>query len=190
MKKWRVFPLALVLVLMVGLEGSHLVPAQAQAGFSNASLSGTYVFHWAGTHGSQLNLGLVTGLVNGVPVISNVSIPVTVPDNGIGEIQADGAGNITSGSAFGFSQFLTQSGGQPPVFTVLDNPCNSTITGTYSINPNGSGTITLASSGSCGNDTLMANLRITGRGNEGVFITVKPNPGTFSEVVSGNFAKK
>lgn len=191
MRRLTVLLFALLVIGGLAVVGSKAI--HAQAGFSNASLSGTYVFHFAGTSSSPISIP--------VPVadpsfpVQPANFPIPTPQGGIGEIQADGAGNITAGSGTTFSQGLTetQAPGLPPSFSVVDKSCDTTFVGTYSINPDGSGTMTLTPSGSCHSPgkTFTFNLTLAGKGSVGVFFIVTPNSGGgFADILSGGFAKK
>ena len=77
---------------------SIVQPVQAQTGYSNASLSGTYAF---------------------------------ARDADIGTFTADGNGHITSGSMTSYDNYSSPA-------------CTGTITGTYSVQSSGAGTLTWA----------------------------------------------
>ena len=103
----------LALSVIVGLSacsssnggGSIITPVQAQAAYSNASLSGAY----------------------SVVLASPSNTPTSFRED-IGTLTADGAGNITSGT-------LRDSDGSLV--------CTVTLTGTYSLQSNASGTMSL-----------------------------------------------
>jgi hypothetical protein len=197
--------LLFALFVIGGLAVSASKGIHAQSSFSNASLSGTYVFHFAGNGSSSISLPVPFANLTctpagcgscGAPVcVEPANFPTLTPHGGVGEIQTDGAGNITAGSGTMFSQSVmeTQVPGSPPTFSVVDSSCDITVAGTYSINPDGSGTMTLAPSGSCisPGQTATFNLRIAGKGSVGVFVSIQPNSGGgFATIVSGSFAKK
>ncbi len=193
MKKLTVFLFALLVIGGLAVTGSKVI--HAQPGFSNASLSGTYVFHFAGNGSSSISLPVPVASPPAPQPVEAATFPITTPQGGVGEIQADGAGNITAGSGTFFSQHVmeTVDGSGFPTFTVVDNSCDITVAGTYSINADGSGTMTLTPSGSCisPGGTITFNLRIAARGSIGVFASSTPNSGGgFATIVTGGFAKK
>lgn len=159
--------------------------ATAHAQFTNASLLGTYAFQFTGTSGNHVELPVPDILGPGTHV---ASFPILVPRAGTGQVVADGAGTITSGNGVLFSQDITKVGDNPPTYPVVDNSCSVSITGTYSINVDGTGTMTLNIAGPCGSPVTL-NLILTGGGAGAVFYTTPaPNPDAFSTVVSGTFA--
>jgi hypothetical protein len=106
--------ICLVLITSCGSSGSGstsvVTTVQAQSGYSNASITGTYSLSLATPYG---------GLGGGIG-----------SSEAIGSFTADGAGNISAGT-------LTERGVEPTA-------CNSTFTGTYSLQSTASGTATLA----------------------------------------------
>ena len=97
------------LTFLIGCSGGNstslVTPVQAQTGYSNASITGTY----------------------------SVIVTSANYQNYIGSITADGNGNITAGT-------LTNT----DISTSATNVCNLSVTGTYSLQSNASGTATLA----------------------------------------------
>ena len=179
MKRVSMLSCALLVTAALAVWGSKAI--RADSGFSNASLSGSYVFHFSGNGGHSF-IGL---FINS----EEVHIPIPTPSAGIGEIQADGYGNIVTGST---GTIINQEMNLP--FTVVEHSCDMTFTGSYSVNPDGTGTMTLIPNGPCdlsGGAPINFRLRIDGKGNEGVFISETPGePGDFSTIMSGSFARK
>ncbi len=181
------------------LAASEAPPTPPGDPFSNASLSGKYVFHYSGTAGDHVDIRIpLDNDGNQPPVIfSFMTVPVLTPTHGIGTFVADGGGNITSGAGFNFAERLNETNENdpsvPPSVAVVSRSCNvSSITGTYSINSDGTGTMTLSPVGpSCPGETVTLNLILGRRGGAGVFYTTPAaDPGTFSGIVSGGFTKQ
>ncbi|MGD1026148.1 hypothetical protein [Candidatus Binatus soli] len=82
--------------------------------FSDASLNGTYSTRFSG-------FWLIPSTTTGNP-------PSLSPIAGFGNLTADGTGNITGGTE---------------TFNAGGSVCTGTITGTYSVNPDGTGALTL-----------------------------------------------
>ena len=190
MKRLSIFSCALLLAAVLSVWGSKAI--RADSGFSNASLSGSYVFHFSGSGGhSFAGLFLADSFQQNPPVLNfqEVHIPMPTPFAGIGELQADGAGNIIAGSS---GTIINQELNLP--FTVVDHSCDMTFTGQYAVNPDGAGTMTLIPSGPCdlsGGAPINFRLRLSGKGNVGVFISQTPGEaGDFSTILSGSFARK
>lgn len=97
-----------------------------------------------------------------------VGFPALQPLSITGTFTADGASNITGGSGFFSSQKYVPQGAIDPnsgfrvggTYRVEDNSCNFTLTGTYSINPDGSGTITLQPVGLCVTGTSVSRRHV------------------------------
>jgi hypothetical protein len=202
MRRFTVLLLAAFAIGGLGVVGSKAI--NAQPSFSDVSLSGDYAFHFGGNGSSNVSLPVAfqnltctpTGCGScGAPVcIAPANFPITTPRHGVGEFQADGAGNIAgSGTIFSQSLSETQVPGAPPTFSVLDDSCGFTFSGTYLINPDGSGTMTLIPSGSCFSpgSTIAFSLKLAGKGTVGVFASVTPDGGGgFAAIIAGGFAKK
>lgn len=178
MKKVSMLSCALLLTAALVVWGSKVI--RADGGLSNANLAGTYVFHFSGNSGHSF----ITLFLNS----EQVNIPAATPLAGIGEILADGNGNIVSGTGTIINQELNQP------FIVVEHSCDMTFTGSYSVNADGTGTMTLIPNGPCdlsGGAPINFRLRLAGKGNEGVFISESPGePGDFSTIMSGSFARK
>ncbi len=110
--------------------------------FSNASLRGTYIvsFHgWVSGGG-----GTVTGQSLG-------------PQNGVGVLKADGQGNFTGTET---ANILYNTNGNPTASSACggsstipgDAICTTSLTGTYSVNPDGTGTTTATATPVAGSD--------------------------------------
>lgn len=103
-------------------------PVQAQTSYSNASLNGTYSFSEFGQY-----------VPNSTPV---KGYPAYF--SGIGILQLDGNGNITSGSV---TQYIINSGPN-------ESTCVYTLSGSYTLPNSASGTASItetpAASGTCG----------------------------------------
>jgi hypothetical protein len=190
MKRWPMLSYAVLLVAALAFWGPKMI--HADPGFSNASFSGTYVFHFSGNGGhSFAGLSLANSFQQNPPVLNfaQVQLPVPTPFAGIGELLADGMGHIATGSnGTIINQELLQT------LDVVDHSCDMTFTGTYNINSDGTGTMTLIPNGPCdlsGGAPIPFRIRMAGKGNEGVFISVTPGEaGNFSTIMSGSFAKK
>jgi hypothetical protein len=160
--------LAVLLVLLVlAAAATKLLPAFAQGGgFSNASLSGTYVFHVTGNGGTALDVSVLaetgsSGLPP-VPILTPFSygFPVATPFFSAGRFVVDGNGNITSGTGVCFHEIAQTAA---PASLINPNPSGPTyqaqgvagsitnITGTYTVNSDGTGSMTLEVTSSCPN---------------------------------------
>lgn len=279
--RWLVlYPVVLVLALASG-------QSFGQTGFSNSSLSGTYVFHFSGSGGDLLNFSVPTlnlanpfnfsccGPIPPASISANftsiqLSLPVALPSGGAASFSADGSGNITSGNGFFFheaAQFFVfpnvvilsaQTAGPSsvqynyavthgtpfsvgmavniagfldpgfngafvisavgPDSFVVSNPnapnaieiaagvtisgyviqgqsCNFTLTGTYSVNSDGTGTMNLIPNGSCITaPSITFNLLLARKGDGGVFfitpIPSQPQGLTYSSFTTGSFTKQ
>jgi len=164
--------------------------------------------------GSSGPTGVPGEIVQNIPIPLAVSVPLTTYTAGFPALQplsirgtfiADGAGNITGGSGFLSSEkFIPQgaignseAGVNPGgTYTVQDDSCNFTLTGTDSINSDGSGTITLRPVGSCIPAQVSAgasfNILLGRKGDGGIMnMTFSPGPPTaFSTFLSGSFIKQ
>lgn len=125
-----------------------------------------------------------------------LSLPIAEPMSIAGQFVADGAGNITSGSGFVFSQSLHTTDGM--TYTVFDRSCNFTLTGTYSIT-SGTSTMTINPVGTCITPGLSATFNLLPGNAErrdgvefGVMYLSSPiaNPGGFSSFFNGSFFKQ
>jgi hypothetical protein len=138
---------------------------------SNASLNGGYNFNFAGPHdngwGQSLNCGSGTQFYGGSETRDQVVL-------GTGTF--DGAGNVTGT----FTQYgkLDQTSSNATVSCANTNgnavyfaPCSGTFTGSYSVQSNGSGTLTLtASTSPCGTggSPLSAIIQLAGACSSGL----------------------
>jgi hypothetical protein len=99
--------------------------------FSNESLHGTYVTKFQGTNSGG------DGTLEGGSL---------APVNGIGELIADGKGHFTGTQTanilFNTNGNPTSSGSCPGPFGVCTAICTTKLSGTYAINPDGTGTTT------------------------------------------------
>jgi len=99
--------------------------------FSNASLNGTYVVKFQGTNSGG------DGALEGQSL---------APVNGVGQLIADGKGNFTGTQTanilFNTNGTPTSSGSCPGPFGVCTAICTTKLKGTYTINPDESGTTT------------------------------------------------
>lgn len=199
-------------------------PAPNDPTFTNADLSGSYAFNLVGSGGERIQFGVPGTLNQSVPLnvvpsgtpgaicdqpppapcflvnFANpqpqLTLPIMEPQSIAGQFVADGAGNITSGSGFVFSQGLNTIDGQ--TYTVVDRSCNFTLTGNYSIQSETS-TMTINPVGPCIPPGLSATLNLlpgsAGR-TAGIEFGVAylsapiPNPGAFSTFLNGNFFKQ
>lgn len=190
MKRWRLFSSVLLMCGALAIWGPKMI--HADPGLSNASFSGSYVFHFSGNGGHSFAAFLMANSFQQNPPVLNfqeVQLPVPTPFAGIGELLADGNGNIVAGSNGTIvNQELTQT------LQVVDHSCDMTFTGTYNVNSDGTGTMTLIPNGPCdlsGGAPIPFHIRMAKKGNEGVFISVTPGEaGNFSTIMSGSFARK
>jgi hypothetical protein len=129
-----------VLVLVSGVEaweGHH-----RGAGFSNASLQGNYVVSFQ---------GWISG---GGGTVTGTSL---APQNGTGLLIADGQGNFTGTET---ANILYNSGGVPTSPSACggsssspsDTICSYNLTGTYSVNSDGTGTTSATATPVTGSD--------------------------------------
>jgi hypothetical protein len=99
--------------------------------FSNSSLQGTYVVRFQGTNSGA------GGKVEGASL---------APVNGVGQLIADGNGHFTGTQTanilFNTDGLLTSSGSCPGPFGVCTAICTTTLSGTYTVNADGTGTTT------------------------------------------------
>ncbi len=208
---------------VVWVTGEFLKPVHGQGTPSNADIVGSYAFNLVGSGGEQVQFSVPGTLSQSVPlnVVPNgtfgaicdsptnpcfqvdfanptpqLNLPIATPQSIAGHFVADGAGNITSGSGFLFSQGLQTTDGM--TYTVHDRSCNFTLTGTYSITGAAS-TLTVNPVGPCIPPGTSATFNLlTGNverkdGVEfGVMYLSPPiaNPGTFSTFLNGSFFKQ
>jgi hypothetical protein len=149
-KYTAVLTFLLVLTLVLGLGYSRIFASGPP--FSNGTLNGAYIFSASG--------GATPKGVGGTP-------------NGVdlaGILQFDGAGNVTGTAT------MVNTGGDNVGFGV---ECSPTLTGTYSIDPNGGllMALTVSPAGECATGTS-ATLHFTGEavhnGHAFVFALVEP----------------
>jgi len=99
--------------------------------FSNKSLRGTYVVKFQGTNSGG------DGALEGKSL---------APVNGVGELIADGKGHFTgmqtANILFNTDGTPTSSGSCPGPFGVCTAICTTKLSGTYTVNPDGTGTTT------------------------------------------------
>src|SRR5215472_14924893 len=135
-------------------------------------------------------------ILNFVSPGPTLTLPIVQPLSLAGNFVADGAGNITSGSGFAFSQRLQTTDGM--TYTVLDKSCNFTLTGTYSIT-SGTSTLTVNPVGPCITPGLTATFNLLPGNAErkdgvefGVMYLSAPiaNAGSFSTFLNGSFFKQ
>lgn len=97
--------------------------------FSNKSLKGTYAVKFQGTNSG------------GGGELEGASL---APINGVGKLIADGNGHFTGSQTanilFNTNGVPTSSGNCPGPFGVCTAICTTTLSGTYTINPDGTGT--------------------------------------------------
>ena len=137
---------------------------------SNASLSGAYNFTFSGPHSVFWGQTLVCG---GQPQFWGGS--ETRDDSVMGTATFDGAGNVSGtytqyGKEDQTSSNATVSCGNNGN-AVYFAPCSGTFTGTYSVQSNGSGTLTLSPSGGCpgsGGSPLQAIIQLAGACSSGL----------------------
>jgi len=168
------------------------------ATLSNSSLIGTYTFLESGFAPQPTNLQLAYCGSGGPCTLTNPAnlfpsnVAVSNPFSGFGTFVADGAGHITSGSASTDYGFYVNSGAANP--TVGDYQCTYTLSGTYSVNSTGTGTIDFVgtvTSGPCpnGNSVGGGQLLLAGGGSGGVFWTHTTGaPSNFGNSIYGTFA--
>jgi len=135
-------------------------------------------------------------ILNFVSPGPTLTFPIVEPRSLAGTFVSDGAGNITSGSGFVFSQGLQTTDGSN--YTVVDKSCNFTVTGTYSIT-SATSTMTLNPVGPCIPPGLTATFNLLPGNAErrdgvefGVMHLSSPivNSGTFSSFLNGSFFKQ
>jgi hypothetical protein len=224
MKKLMVLSLAFLasFAAVVWVTGEFLRPVHGQGTLSNADIVGSYAFNLVGSSGDQIQFNVPGTLNQGVPlnVVPNgtpgafcapnipcfevnfanpapqLSFPIAEPMSIAGQFVADGAGNITSGSGFVFSQTLHTTDGM--TYTVVDKSCNFALTGTYSI-ASGTSTLTVNPVGPCITPGLSATFNLLPGNAErrdgvefGVMHLNAPiaNSGTFSTFLNGSFFKQ
>jgi hypothetical protein len=158
MRKLMLLSLALVASLGAIAIWARPVHDEGQnSAFSNSRLSGTYIFHFRGSSGAQLQIpggGGVRGVDCGQPSPCLVPVPSFFPALqriGItGTFVADGAGGIPSLSARAtLEEYRTPDGGLS--YHAVEGSCDVSLipetttppTTGYSVNPDGSGTLTL-----------------------------------------------
>jgi hypothetical protein len=146
-----------------------LLASTCFAATSNASLKGVYAFQLASAHYDSWSASLSCPnnqtVTFGGSTISNQSVQ--------GTFTLDGKGNITAGTYFQYGQFdqsesnatvvpsCTQgqgNGGSP----VYDPPEAGTLTGTYSIGPDGTGTLTVIPSTNTNGNVPAFNVTLAG----------------------------
>jgi hypothetical protein len=208
---------------VVSVTGVFLKPVHGQGTLSNADIVGSYAFNLVGSGGDQVQFSVPGTLSQSVPlnVVPNgtfgaicdsptnpcfqvdfanpapqLNLPIATPLSLAGHFVADGAGNITSGSGFVFSQSLHTTDGAN--YTVFDRSCNFTLTGTYSIT-GGTSTLTVNPVGPCITPGLSATFNLLPGNAErkdgvefGVIYLSSPiaNSGTFSSFLNGSFFKQ
>ena len=209
---------------VVWVAGEFLRPVHGQGTLTDADIVGSYAFNLVGSGGEQIQFNVPGTLSQSVPlnVVPNgtpgaicdsptnpcfqvdfaspqlrLTLPIAEPMSIAGQFVADGAGNITSGSGFVFSQSLHTTDGM--TYTVFDRSCNfTTLTGTYSIT-SGASTMTLNPAGPCITPGLSATLTLLPGNAErrdgvefGVMYLSAPiaNPGGFSSFLNGSFFKQ
>jgi len=208
---------------VVWVTGEFLRPVHGQGTLSNGDITGSYAFSLVGSSGERVQFSVPGTLNQGVPlnVVPNgtlgafcdsptnpcfqvnfvspgpqLTFPIASPLSLAGNFVADGAGNITSGSGFVFSQSLQTTDGMN--YTVLDKSCNFTLTGTYSIT-GATSTMTLNPVGPCIPAGLTATFNLLPGNAErrdgvefGVMHLSSPivNSGTFSSFLNGSFFKQ
>ncbi len=208
-----------VIVVLAGLAFT-IWGKPAKSKLSNSSLSGTYAFSFSGSSGGPIQfsvpgtLKISNPLNNFPPGTPNCppparfpcpsvnfanpgpkfSFPIMLPSSVAGQFMADGDGNIPSGSGFVFSQeFKTTDGAN---YTVEDKSCNFTLTGSFSVLSDGTGTLTITPVGPCISPQIEAtgvsfNLLVGARGDSGVaFSAPVPDTGGFATFFAGNFTKQ
>jgi hypothetical protein len=128
MKKLSVIPVLALAILAVAAVCRADGSGKA---FSNKSLHGTYVVKFQGTNSGS----------SGPPEGTSLA-----PINGVGVLTADGKGNFTGTQT---ANILFNSNGTPTAavpgpcpgpFAVCTAICTTTLSGTYTINPDGTGT--------------------------------------------------
>lgn len=138
-------------------------------------------------------IGYILNFVSPGPTLT---LPIVQPLSLAGNFVADGAGNITSGSGFAFSQSVNSTEGM--TYTVVDKSCNFTLTGTYSLT-GGTNTMTLNPVGPCVIPGLTATFNLLPGNAErkdgvefGVMYLNAPiaNGGGFSSFLNGSFFKQ
>jgi hypothetical protein len=109
--------------------------------FSNASLHGTYVVKFQGTNSGG------DGTLEGKSL---------APVNGVGELIADGHGHFTGTQT---ANILFNTDGTPTSSPSCSPPgsgctgiCTTTLSGTYAVNPDGTGTTTATATPVAGSD--------------------------------------
>lgn len=206
-------------VMVVSIALVAIVPLLAQGGsFSNSSLSGTYVFQVRGNSSAMVEIiGLALFSTPTPPGCSNdpanpigpcnlfttirYAFPIPTPRWKMGTFTADGAGNIVSGDGTCGGADLVENHGvdlttNPPGSTFTMVPLSgviTAITGTYTVNPDGSGTLTLNPFGTLGCvEGGTFSFELTGKGDVGVFGFSIPSIDGFQfpHEVTGMFMKK
>jgi hypothetical protein len=224
MKKLMVLSLIFLagLAAVVWGTGEFLRPVHGQGTLSDADIVGSYAFNLVGSSGEPIQL-FIPGTLNVANPLNNfppgspncpsppnqfpcpsvnlapgpqVTLPMVQPLSLAGNFVSDGAGNITSGSGFVFTQSLHTTDGAN--YTVFDRSCNFTLTGTYSIT-SASSTLTVNPVGPCITPGLSATFNLLPGNAErkdgvefGVMYLSAPiaNPGGFSTFLNGSFFKQ
>lgn len=172
---------SIIVTTVIAIGGLRV--AHAAAGFSDASLNGTYLFTVSGNDSAMVNIPLP----GSQPVIA--SLPVMEPMAFQGQLQADGAGGITGSGSFihQTAQIVSSVG---PTYAAQDSSCSVSISGTYSINSDGSGTMTLSPTGSCINASATFRVQLAARGVIGTLSLNNANPPQFATILTGTIAQK
>jgi hypothetical protein len=152
----------------------------------------------AGPSSVQYNYGF-----NGGPIVSPFSVGMAVT---IGGFQSPGLNGTFVITAINLNSFVVSNPNAPQVlegaagvqisgWVIQDHSCNFTVTGSYAVNPDGTGTMNLTPTGSCITaPSITFNLLLAKKGQGGVFYTT-PTPSqppglTFGSFATGSFTKQ
>jgi hypothetical protein len=152
----------------------------------------------AGPSSVQYNYGF-----NGGPIVSPFSVGMAVTIGGFPTAGLNGTFVVTASD---LNSFVVNNPNPPQViegaagvnisgWVIQDHSCNFTLTGSYSVNPDGTGTMNLTPTGSCITaSNVTFNLLLAKKGVGGVFYTT-PSPSqppgiTFGSFATGSFTKQ
>jgi hypothetical protein len=134
------FLLTFAMLLLTGLSAAQS-GRRAPTPFSNTSLSGPYAVSFHG-----VNSG-------GDTTVTGESL---APLNGVGLLNADGNGHFTGTQTanimYNTNGVPTASANCPSGASACDAICTTTLTGTYTINPDGTGTTTATATPAANSD--------------------------------------
>ena len=175
--------LPVVAITMVLLLSARVTGAEA--GFSNASLNGTYAFRTSGD-----SLFTLPDEVTSTPVFLAA----------VGLFQFDGLGRLTGSVAVNATRSRSTPSGKYGGAYSSQIHCNAKMVGTYTVDPAGTGTMTInftpqGGSSTCGASTGLFDIVLVSRGLVEVAssgqIMADPSKGEFNAyVVHGEIIKR